>query len=370
MSVSLSDATKSAATIKITGLEVTMVNVPMPVPHRTAGGVLTHAPLVLLDLRSNAGVTGRSYIFTYSPSALPATAQLLKSMEPHVVGQSASPYGLERLLDAKYRLLGTQGLVLMAMSAIDMAAWDILAKVSNLPLVRLLGGAPTSIKAYASLGMDGSNESARGAAQVVESGFNAVKLKIGHARLQDDIEVLRAVRNAVGPDVELMVDYNQSLSVPQAIQRCTALDGEGLAWIEEPVLQTDWAGHAQVRNAVTTPIQLGENWWGTADMARCIAAGASDLVMPDVMKIGGVTQWQRAAALAQAAGLPVSSHLFTEFSAHLLAVTPTAHYLEYMQIAEPILASSYRPERGCVVIPDAPGVGLEWDAPAVEKLRV
>src|SRR6185436_10465669 len=137
--------------------------------------------------------------------------------------------------------------------------------------------------------------------------------------------------------------------------------------IEEPVLQTDWAGHARIRNEIDTPIQLGENWWGTADMARSIAAGASDLAMPDVMKLGGVTAWLRAAALAQAAGLPVSSHIFTEFSAHLLAVTPTAHWLEYMQVAEPVLARPYRLREGCVQTSDAPGTDLEWDMAAVER---
>jgi mandelate racemase len=360
----------AAADIRIRALDVTAVNVPMPVPHRTASGTLTHAPLVLLDLHTDAGITGRAYLFTYMPAVLAGTAQVVQGMAPLVVGQALCPQAIERLLDARHRLLGAQGLVLMAMAAIDMAAWDALAQSAGLPLVRLLGGEPRPSTAYCSLGMEPVDTALREAAAAVETGFRALKFKIGGASFRDDLQLVRALRSALGPEIALMVDYNQSLTVPEALQRCRALDGEGLAWIEEPVLRTDLAGHARVCRDTATPIQAGENWWGTADMASSIAAGASDLAMPDVMKLGGVTAWLRAAALAQAAGLPVSSHIFTEFSAHLLPVTPTAHYLEYLQVAEPVLAEPYRVVDGAVQPPDRPGVGIEWDSAAVARHRV
>lgn len=356
--------------IRIRSLEVAAVNVPMPVPHRTASGTLTHAPLVLLDLHTDAGITGRAYLFTYTAAALAGTARLLQDMAPLVTGQRLCPQAIERLLDARHRLLGTQGLVLMAMAAIDMAAWDALAQSVGLPLVRLLGGESRPSNAYCSLGMEPQADAVRAAAAAVEAGFRALKFKIGGASFRDDLSLVRSLRAALGPDIALMVDYNQSLSVPEALRRCRALDDEGLAWIEEPVLQTNLAGHAKVCRDTATPIQLGENWWGTADMAHSIAAGASDLAMPDVMKLGGVTAWLRAAALAQSAGLPVSSHIFTEYSAHLLPVTPSAQYLEYLQVAEPVLAEPYRVLDGAVHPPERPGVGIEWNASAVERYRI
>jgi len=355
--------------IAITGIEVVPVNVPLAVPHRTASGTLTHASLVLVDLLTDAGVTGRSYIFTYTPLALAATAQLVKNMEPLVAGQPLAPQAIEQRLNARHRLLGAQGLVLMAMAAIDMAAWDALARAAGLPLVRLLGGERTPSRAYCSLGMDPVDDAVRNAVLSVEAGFRALKFKIGGATFRDDLQLVRTLRSSVGDGIELMVDYNQSLSIPEALCRCRALDDEGLTWIEEPVAHTDFAGHAKVAAQAATPIQLGENWWGTADMAKSIAAGASDLAMPDVMKLGGVSAWLRAAALAHAAGLPVSSHLFTEFSAHLLPVTPTAHYLEVLALADAVVAEPYRLIDGAIAVPDRPGVGLEWNAAAVERYR-
>jgi mandelate racemase len=360
----------TSSDINITGVEVVSVNVPMPIPHRTASGALTHASLVLVDLLTNAGITGRSYVFTYTPLALGATAQLVKRMESLLVGHALAPLAIERRLDARHRLLGTQGLVMMAMAAIDMAAWDALAQAAGMPLVRLLGGERRPSRAYSSHGMDSVDDAVRNAVRSVETGFRALKFKLGGASFRDDLQLVRSLRSAVGEGIDLMVDYNQSLSIPEALRRCRALDDEGLAWIEEPVLHTDLAGHAKIAAQTASPIQLGENWWGTADMAKSIAAGASDLAMPDVMKLGGVSAWLRAAALAHAAGLPVSSHIFPEFSAHLLPVTPTAHYLEVLPLADAILAEPYRVVDGAVEVPDLPGVGLEWNAAAVERYRV
>jgi mandelate racemase len=155
--------------------------------------------------------------------------------------------------------------------------------------------------------------------------------------------------------------------VAEAVKRAAALDQEGLYWIEEPTLADDNSGHAQISRETKTPIQIGENWWGPHEMAKSIAAGASDFVMPDVMKIGGVTGWLRAAALAESAGLPVSSHLFPEISAHLLAVTPTCHWLEYVDWANPILREPLGVENGCALIPAAPGVGIDWDEESVQR---
>jgi mandelate racemase len=205
---------------------------------------------------------------------------------------------------------------------------------------------------------------------LLEPGFRAVKIRLGYPEPRTDVEVVRAVRQAVGPDVVLMSDYNQALSVSEAVHRAHLLDGEGLLWIEEPTLAPDFAGHAQISREARTPIQIGENLWGSADMARSVAAGASDYVMPDVVRIGGVSGWLRAAALAEGAGLPMSCHLFPEISAHLLAVTPTCHWLEYVDWASPILCAPVQVVDGCITPPSGPGNGLEWDEAAVQRYLV
>jgi mandelate racemase len=166
------------------------------------------------------------------------------------------------------------------------------------------------------------------------------------------------------------VDYNQSLTVPEAVRRARVLDGEGLLWIEEPTRADDFAGHARIAAQVATPIQIGENWWGPHDLAKSLAAGASDVGMADAMKIGGVTGWLRAAALAAGAGLPLSSHIFPEYSAHLLAVTPTSHWLEYLDVAGAVLAEPVRLEDGHVAAREVPGAGLEWDETAVRRFAL
>jgi mandelate racemase len=164
-----------------------------------------------------------------------------------------------------------------------------------------------------------------------------------------------------------MCDFNQRLTVNEALRRARALDGEGLHWIEEPVRHDASEGCAAVAAAVATPIQAGENLVDTHEMARAIALRSLDFVMPDVQRIGGVTGWLRAAALAHAHGIEMSSHLFPEFSVHLLGVTPTCHWLEYMDWANPVLRQPLTVQDGLARIPDRPGAGIEWDEEAVAR---
>jgi mandelate racemase len=206
-------------------------------------------------------------------------------------------------------LLGTRGLQGMAVAGLDMAAWDALAVAARVPLVTLLGGKPRPIAAYNSLGMIPPAEAADAAAKTVAAGFKALKIKIGWPTLAEDLAVVRAARKVLGDDVALMVDFNQSLTRPEAIRRGRALDGEGIAWIEEPVRADDFQGAAAVAAQVSTPIQIGENFNGPYEMELALSLGASDLVMPDPQQIGGVTGWLRAAAPAQMAGVPCSSHM-------------------------------------------------------------
>jgi mandelate racemase len=361
-----------APSLTIRGLHVRPVNVPMARPLVTSGGTVASAPLVLVDLQTEEGVVGRAYVFCYTALALAPTARLLKALEVLVKGEAVAPLALAQKLGGAFRLLGPQGLVGMAMAGLDMAAWDALAHAAGWPLARLLGSEPRPVPAYNScgLGIIGAERAAEEAIELLEPGFRAVKLRLGYPEARTDLDVVRSVRRAIGPDVVLMSDYNQCLSTAEAVGRAHLLDDEGLAWIEEPTLAVDFAGHAQVSREARTPVQIGENFWGPPDMARSLAAGASDYVMPDVVKIGGVTGWLRAAALAEAAGLPMSCHLFPEVSAHLLAITPTCHWLEYVDWASPILTDPIQVADGHITASTTPGNGLAWDEDAVRRYLV
>lgn len=351
----------------VQAINVRPVRVPMTEPHRTASGIITESPLVLTDVVTDAGISGHSIVFTYTPAALKPTAELIQNLEALVKGDVLAPTEVEQKLAKRFRLLGTQGLVGIALAAIDMALWDALARVHNLPLVRLLGGTEKPIRSYGAVGYDGVEGCAKAAETWAKRGFEGIKAKIGYPSVQEDLAVVRAMRSAVGADISIMVDYNQSLTPAEAVERLRILDGEGLAWVEEPTLAHDYAGHALVAREARTPIQCGENWWGILDMQHAIDAGASDYMMPDVMKIGGVTGWLRAAALAAARGIRLSNHLWPEISARLLCCTPTAHWLEYADWWNPILAEPLLVEQGAAVADDSVGSGVEWNNDAVQR---
>ena len=357
-------------TLTFRELRCTPVSVPLANPVRTASGQVTHAPLILLDLLSEEGVEGRAYLFTYTPLVLKPLVSLLDNLAGLLKGASLAPMDVERGFDARFRLLGNTGLVTMAIAGIDMACWDALARGAGLPLCKLLGGTPKAVPAYFSQGMDGLERGVELAAQCLDRGYTLMKIKIGYPTLAEDLKVVRAVQAALGGRADLAVDYNQSLSVPEALVRCRSMDELGLAWIEEPTRQDDDAGHARIRREVHTPIMLGENWFGTNEMARAVAAQTSDLVMPDLMKIGGVSGWLRAAGIAAAGRLPMCSHIFQEVTAHLMTVTATAYRLEVLDIADPVLQMPLRVGAGMAYPSTTPGSGLDWNPDAVRRLLI
>jgi mandelate racemase len=332
----------------------------MPHPHRTASGTVSESPLVLLTVLTDEGVAGYSITFTYTPAALRPTAELITNIAPLIIGDTLAPAEIEQKLSKRFRLLGTQGLVGMALAAIDMALWDALARVHDISLAQLLGVDEKPVRAYGAVGYDGPEDSAKVAEEWARRGFQGVKAKIGYPTVREDLETVRAIRSAVGPDVAIMVDYNQSLTPAEAIERLRVLDSEGLTWIEEPTLSHDFQGHGQIADAIATPIQCGENWWGVLDMRQAIGARASDFMMLDVMKIGGVTGWLRAAALGSAHGIRLSNHLWPEISAQLLCATPTAHWLEYADWWNPVMEEPLRIENGMTAIGDAKGSGVSF----------
>ena len=352
---------------KIRKLSVRAVRVPMKEPHQTASGVVSESPLVLADITTDGGFTGHSITFTYTAAALKPTTDLMSNLAPLIEGQILAPRELEQSLAKRFQLLGTQGLVGMALAGIDMALWDAQARRHGTSLVRLLGGVERPIPAYGAIGYDGVAGSGKTAENWAKRGFRGIKAKIGYPTVREDVEVIRAMRQAAGGDVAIMADYNQCLTPVEAVERMHVLDEEGLTWVEEPTLAHDYRGHAMVALAARTPIQCGENWWGTRDLQHALEAGASDYVMPEAMKMGGVSGWLRAAALAEAAGVRVSNHLWPEISAQLLCLTPMAHWLEYADWWNPIVAEPLRIENGMTVVDGATGTGVAWNEDAVAR---
>lgn len=343
------------------------VVVPMRRPLRTGAGAVTQAPLLLIDLEAEDGITGRSYLFGYTPLTLKPLHELVRGFAGLVRGDAVAPVAIDQKLHARAKLIGAHGLVGMALAGIEMACWDALAIARGVPLVVLLGGSLGHVAAYNStgLGIMPPEEAAAEADQLLGEGFRAIKIRLGRPDARDDLAAVRAVRRCLPPDGLLMADFNQSLSVAEAIRRGRMLDDEGLYWIEEPVRADDLAGSAAVASELTTPVQIGENLRNVHQLREALDRRACDFVMPDVQQIGGVIGWMQAAALAHSAGVEMSSHLFPEFSAHLLGVTPTRHWLEYMDMANPVMEEPFEVHDGEVIIPDRPGAGVTWDEAAV-----
>lgn len=362
----------SAAGLTIRSIRTTAVEVPMRHVLGTSQAAVRAAPLLLVDLETEEGVTGHAYLFCYVRAAAVGIAAILQEVQEQVRGQRVAPHDLWAKLAKRFTLIGVQGQVRMALAGFDVACWDALALAAKQPLVSLLGGSPRRVRAYNSngLGLMAPDALAHEAGELLEGGFGALKVRLGYASLEEDIAAVRAVRARVGEAIHLMVDYNQALTVAEALRRGHALDEEGVYWLEEPIRHDDYRGYARLAAELATPIQIGENFSQHTAMQQALDAGACDYVMPDLERIGGVTGWQRAAAIAAAHGMEMSSHLFPEVSAHLLAVTPTAHWLEYVDWAAPILEEPIAIEDGFAVIPTRAGNGLSWNAAAVERFRM
>ncbi|MDO8874888.1 MAG: enolase C-terminal domain-like protein [Pseudolabrys sp.] len=333
---------------------------------------ITDWPLILIDLYTEEGVVGRSYLEPYTAKTMRYLIPALHDLGEMLKGRKVAPIELYELARKSLHFVGYQGLSMIAVSGLDMAAWDALAKAAGMPLCVLLGGSVGPVKSYNSNGLwlQKPEVVAAEAIELRDEGeFTGLKLRLGRDRMGDDLETLRAVRKAVGDDMHLMVDFNQGLNLGEALQRCHAIDDFGLAWIEEPIVYDNFDGYTQLAAELKTPIQIGENFYGPRDLHKALQSKACDYVMPDFMRIGGVTGWLRSAAITGTAGVPMSTHLYPEVAAHVMRVTETAHWLEWQDWADPILQKPYKIKDSLLHIPDVPGIGLEWNEDAVMANR-
>lgn len=354
-------------------VQVRSVLVPLKRKVVSRVGFFDRWPLILIDLQTREGVVGKSYLEPYlhnSPKYIvPAIEDLVAARK----GNPVAPISDFQAGRKSLNLIGYEGVAMIANAGIDMAAWDALAKAADAPLAALLGGTIGKVPAYNSNGLwltPPETLAVEAAELAAEGGFTGFKLRLGRDRLEDDLRAISQVRASVGESAKLMVDFNQGLSLGDAIRRCHALDHEGLYWFEEPTTYDNLEGYAQLARELRTPLQLGENFYGPRELYRAIAMKAGDYVMPDMMRIGGVSGWLRSVPIAAAAGIEVSTHLYPEVSAHLMRITETAHWLEWQDWADPVLQEPFAVIDGQLIVPDRPGIGIEWDEAAVTRYAV
>ena len=366
------EAAAAMADLRLRSVNFIAVEVPLRYVLGTSAATVRAAPLLLVEVLTEQGVIGHSYVFCYRHSGAGAIASVLADAAAVAHGDSVAPLAIAAKLQRRFALLGVTGVVRMALSALDMALWDALAIAAGTPLTCLLGGTPRPVRAYNScgLGLMSPSAAADEAEALLEGGMQAVKLRLGYATLAEDLAVTRAVRSRLPDPVALFVDYNQALTRVEALARGRALQSEGVAWLEEPIRHDDLPGNAQIARELELPLQLGENFDGPKALLRALQADACDLVMPDVARIGGVSGWMQAAGVAQAHGIPMSSHLMPEVSAHLLAATPTCHWLEYVDWTDAIATEPVKIKDGHWPMNTKPGTGLEWDPASVARYRI
>jgi mandelate racemase len=359
--------------LKITDLKVRAVLVPLRRPVVAAIGQFDRWPLILVDIELHGGVVGSAYVAPYRAAAVGTIVAELRDLRDTLVGSGGAPFdAFERGLKA-LNVIGIGGVSTIAAAAVDMALWDALGKNAGLPLAVLLGGSLGAVRTYNSNGLwrhEVSTLTKEAKSLLKDGEFTAVKMRLGNEHLKDDLAAIQAVRDGIGPDIDLMVDFNQAFGLGDAIRRCHELDEHGLYWFEEPIVYNNIAGYSLLAEKIRTPIQLGENWWGSRDTYNFVHQRSAHYGMADLMRIGGVTGWLRTAGIAAGAGLQLSNHLYPEVAVHLLRVTPTAHWLEWVDWASPILLDPMQPAKGQLSTPDRPGLGFSWNEAAVSKFAI
>ena len=365
------------ASITINSVKVRRAMVPLRRPMATSFGVFTHGPFLFVDLECAGGLVGRVSAFAFHALGLRLVPEVLHELGAAFKGRSIALHDAAAIHDAgqkKLMLVGHEGITQFGLSIFDMAIHDALGRAAGLPLYRLLGGARVDLPAYNSCGLGIAELPAlrREAHELAAAhgGFSHVKMRLGRGRIDDDRSAIKAVREVLGDKIQLSVDFNQALPSVSALEACRAIDDLGLAWIEEPVVYDDYETQARLTAKLATPVQIGETWWHWRVAQRAIAMTAADYCMPDILRIGGVTGWMRTARVAEAASMPMSSHLSPEYSAHVLAATPTRHWLEFMDWGQDLLLDPLIPSNGRVQPRDTPGAGVDWNEAALAKCLV
>ncbi len=360
--------------MKITGLRCVQVEIPLEKPIRTAIHDVRTVGCVLVYLDTDEGLSGEAYNFTMNAVRLDVLQAMIESLAPHVVGKD--PSDVEKIWEAMWRdinFFGHKGVTIFAISSLDTACWDLIGKAAGLPLYKLFGACRDAIDVYASGGLWLSlsiDELVEEAGAFLAQGFRAMKIRVGKERMDEDVERVAAVREAIGPDVALMADANQGFTVSHALRLGRRLEEFRLDWFEEPVPAWDLEGHAAVAAALDTPIASGETEYTRYGMRDMLKAKAADILMPDLQRIGGLTEFRRVANLASSFDIPISTHIFTEQSLSIAGSTTNCIYLEHMPWFECLYRERMRLVDGRMAMPQGDGLGFNFEPDAVERYRI
>ena len=361
--------------MKITNVEAIPLQIPLETPATFATRTIRFRDYVAVKIHTDEGITGIGYTW-YLHSAL-VINHLLKE---HLIG--TDPFSIELLWNRMYHEVYRErkGAAIKAVSALDIALWDIIGKSLKQPLYRLLGGNSNKARCYASGGYYKEGKGIPGLVKemtgYVARGFKAVKMKVGAMPIEKDLERIKAVRKALGSEIEIMIDANNGYTVTQAIKAGRAFEKYDVAWFEEPVWPDDIKGSAEVASALDTPVASGELEYTRYGFRDLIVNGAIDIAQPDATACGGITEWIKIAHMASAWNMPVAPHGEHEVHMHLVAAVPNGSYVEYFlreaDIMKEMLLFIGAPETvdGWLEIPPRPGLGLEFDEKILKKYRV
>ncbi len=366
-------ARETIRTLQITGMKILRLRFPGRTPRKWNSIIVSGggAPgMTQLEIHTNQGIVGRS---------LPKATRLIESyVFPKIEGEN--PLDIERLWEKVYRgnrKPVAKGLFVEALGSVDMALWDIMGKVLGLPVYQILGAYQRRIRVYAAGGYYEEGKSTgdlvREMEGYVSEGFRAVKMKVGGADFRTDVERVRAVREAIGPDVDLLIDANNKWKAYEAIRFGRAVEKYDLFWFEEPVEPDDFQGCAEVREALDTPIVAGENEFTRYGCRDLITHKSADILNLDTVKAGGITEYRKIAALASAFHVPVSPHGSPHMAVHLLASTPNALIMETYPAVESqfnLALPLFPVQEGHITVPEEPGLGIDPNPELVKKYEV
>jgi L-alanine-DL-glutamate epimerase-like enolase superfamily enzyme len=360
--------------MKITHVQSQVVRLPADEP--LAGGPAVAGAtrdFVILTLGTDAGIEGLGFTF-FGAALTGALKTALDALGALAVGED--PLRTEAIA-AKLRVAagtsGPGGIFTLALSAIDIALWDIRGKAFELPVSRLIGGHRERVPTYASGALMRHFPLAhveKAAAQLVKSGFRQMKTQLalpGDTNPEREVERIRVIRGAIGAEIDLMCDINQRWDVRQAISIGSRIEEYHLYWLEDVVAADDYAGQAAVAAALATPLAAGEYVYGSVPFRHMLEARSVDIVMIDVLRAGGITQWLKIAGMAEAFNLPVVNHLCPEISVHLVAAIPHGLTVEYMPWSAMLFEEVPLPRNGELTVPDKPGLGLKFDRDVIKR---
>ncbi len=357
--------------MKITGVEV----IPVLVPLDHAFGPFSSVSVAVARLETDQGVEGLGHAMALSARHFGSLVLAIEELSELVIGEDATqPERIYRKLSPNGSWSGSGGIPTQATAALDVAVWDLAGKAAGLPLHRLLGGYRDRVPAYATTRLPRDlplDALARTAAELAAEGFHTVKMNLGGQGLPSaEAERARTVREAVGPNVGIMADVNSMWTAAHAVRVGHALEEYQLTWLEDPVPIHDVAGLVEICRALDTPIATGETVYGFNNFRPLFEARALDVPMPDLMRVGGITPFRKAAHMAEAFGLPVANHLLWEVSAHVIAAVPNGLIVEYNDWSSKVFNGCPELDRGDLVLSGRPGHGLELDQAFVEKHRI